>query len=211
MQSPLWLQKQPVLPIINRATPEEALIVAEALLEGGIEVMEMTLRTTQAKDALQAVRKEFPELTLGVGSILSHEQLEWAAKEGMKFGVSPAWDDDLWDKSVALRIPFFPGVLTPTELGRAINAGCLCPKIFPIEPAGGAAYLKSLLAPYLGTGLTCLPTGGIGKEKVYQYLEIPQVTTVGGSWITPQPLISAKNLEGMTKLAKSSLLLTNAN
>lgn len=209
MHHPLWLQKYPVLPIINQATPDQALSIAEALLEGGIDVMEVTLRTTQAKEALQVVRKKFPEITLGVGSILSTDQVDWAAAEGMNFGVSPVWNEDLWALSLDLEISFFPGVLTPSELSRAIDAGCLHPKIFPIEPTGGVAYLKSLLAPFGNTNLYCLPTGGIGKEKVLEYLAIPQVSTVGGSWITPQSLISSKDTKGMTELAKSSLLLAN--
>lgn len=211
MHHPLWLQKYPVLPIINQATPDEALSIAEALLEGGIDVMEVTLRTTQAKEALQVVRKKFPEITLGVGSILSTEQVNWAAAEGMNFGVSPVWNEDLWALSLDLEISFFPGVLTPSELSRAIDADCLHPKIFPIEPTGGVAYLKSLLAPFGNTNLHCLPTGGIGKEKVLEYLKIPQVSTVGGSWITPQSLISSKDTKGMTELAKSSLLLANTS
>ena len=211
MHHPLWLQKYPVLPIINQATPDEALSIAEALLEGGIDVMEVTLRTAQAKEALQVVRKKFPEITLGVGSILSTEQVNWAAAEGMNFGVSPVWNEDLWELSLDLEISFFPGVLTPSELSRAIDAGCLHPKIFPIEPTGGVAYLKSLLAPFGNTNLYCLPTGGIGKEKVLEYLAIPQVSTVGGSWITPQSLISSKDTKGMTELAKSSLLLANTS
>ena len=211
MHHPLWLQKYPVLPIINQATPDEALSIAEALLEGGIDVMEVTLRTSQAKEALQVVRKKFPEITLGVGSILSTEQVDWAAAEGMNFGVSPVWNEDLWALSLDLEISFFPGVLTPSELSRAIDAGCLHPKIFPIEPTGGVAYLKALLAPFGNTNLYCLPTGGIGKEKVLEYLKIPQVSTVGGSWITPQSLISSKDTKGMTELAKSSLLLANTS
>lgn len=211
MHHPLWLRKYPVLPIINQATPDEALSIAEALLEGGIDVMEVTLRTAQAKEALQVVRKKFPEITLGVGSILSTEQVNWAAAEGMNFGVSPVWNEDLWALSLDLEISFFPGVLTPSELSRAIDAGCLHPKIFPIEPTGGVAYLKALLAPFGNTNLYCLPTGGIGKEKVLEYLKIPQVSTVGGSWITPQSLISSKDTKGMTELAKSSLLLANTS
>lgn len=211
MHHPLWLQKYPVLPIINQATPDQALSIAEALLEGGIDVMEVTLRTAQAKEALQVVRKKFPEITLGVGSILSTEQVNWAAAEGMNFGVSPVWNEDLWALSLDLEISFFPGVLTPSELSRAIDAGCLHPKIFPIEPTGGVAYLKALLAPFGNTNLYCLPTGGIGKEKVLEYLKIPQVSTVGGSWITPQSLISSKDTKGMTELAKSSLLLANTS
>ena len=211
MHHPLWLQKYPVLPIINQATPDEALSIAEALLEGGIDVMEVTLRTAQAKEALQVVRKKFPEITLGVGSILSTEQVDWAAAEGMNFGVSPVWNEDLWALSLDLEISFFPGVLTPSELSMAIDAGCHHPKIFPIEPTGGVAYLKALLAPFGNTNLHCLPTGGIGKEKVTEYLKIPQVSTVGGSWITPQSLISSKDTKGMTELAKSSLLLANTS
>lgn len=201
----------PVLPIINQATAEEALVIAEAFLEADLYLMEMTLRTETAKKALVEVRKKFPDLILGAGSILSKDQIQWAFDAGMDFTVSPAWSDSLWEMSQKLKIPFYPGILSPSELLKSIKAGCLYPKIFPIEPAGGVPYLKSLLAPFKNADVTCLPTGGIGKEKVSHYLNLPEVQIVGGSWITPQIHITNKDAKKMTELAKASLLLANTN
>ena len=130
----------PVLPIVNQATIEEALVIAEAFLEAELYLMEMTLRTETAKKGLLEVRKKFPDLVLGVGSILSKDQMQWAFDAGMDFTVSPAWSDSLWEMSQKLKIPLYPGILSPYELLKSIKAGCKHPKIFPIEPAGGVSY-----------------------------------------------------------------------
>jgi len=206
---PEHLEKFPVLPILNHASPDEALVVAEALLTGGVKIMEITLRTDLATDALIQVRREFPKLFLGVGSITSEEQLDWAVNEGINFGVSPAWSDSLWERSLEIKLPFIPGILTPTELLKASYAGCYHLKIFPIEPVGGISYLNSLIAPFRGSKIKYLPTGGISKDVVSQYLRVPEVMTVGGSWLTPKKLVLKKDRSAITKLAKSSLLLAN--
>ena len=211
MKPPDWLGKYPVLPIINQVKPDEALLIAEALTIGGLKIMEITLRTDEAKDALLAVRKHFPKLILGAGSVLNPEQINWIKGEGLNFAVSPGWSDSCWQKATSMNLPFFPGILTPTELMHAIDSGCLNPKIFPIVPAGGAQYLKSLLAPFRKCSIKCLPTGGIKPNMVPNYLNDPDVSMVGGSWITPEDLVSKKDFVGITELAKSSLLLANNN
>ena len=209
MKPPNWLGKYPVLPIINQVTPDEALLIAEALTVGGVKIMEITLRTDKAKDSLLAVRKHFPELVLGAGSVMNPEQMNWIKGEGFNFAVSPGWSDLCWQKATSLELPFFPGILTPTELMHALNSGCLNPKIFPIAPVGGVQYLKSLLAPFRKYSFKCLPTGGIGRNMVPNYLSDPHVSMVGGSWITSENLVSKKDFAGITELAKSSLFLAN--
>ena len=209
MKPPNWLGKYPVLPIINQVTPDEALLIAEALSVGGVKIMEITLRTDKAKDSLLAVRKHFPELVLGAGSVMNPEQMNWIKGEGFNFAVSPGWSDLCWQKATSLELPFFPGILTPTELMHALNSGCLNPKIFPIAPVGGVQYLKSLLAPFRKYSIKCLPTGGIGRNMVPNYLSDPHVSMVGGSWITSEDLVSKKDFAGITELAKSSLFLAN--
>lgn len=209
MEPPNWLGNYPVLPIINHTTPYQALHIAEALLQGGVEIMEITLRTEAAKDSLLAIRKEFPNLLLGVGSVMTVEQIQWIHDEGMQFAVSPGWSDKCWQKAVSLNLSFFPGILTPSELMHAIDAGCLCPKIFPIGPAGGVKYLSTLLAPFRKIKLQCIPTGGIAQKMVSEFLLDPQVTMVGGSWLTPKGIIEKKDFSGITELAKSSLMFAN--
>ena len=197
------------MPIINQVLPDDSLLVAEALLMGGVEIMEITLRSDKAKESLVAVRKKFPEIVLGAGSVVNPEQLEWIQGEGLDFAVAPGWSDECWQKANTLNLPFIPGILTPSELIKAIDSGCLNPKIFPVEPIGGISYVNSLLAPFRAIGLQCMPTGGIVKEKVSEYLTDPQIAMVGGSWLTPPELIKAKDIPAITKLAKSSLLFAN--
>ena len=209
MKKPEWFGKYPVMPIINQVSPDESLMIAEALLVGGVRIMEITLRSDEAQESLIAVRKEFPEIVLGAGSVVNPEQLEWIRGEGLDFAVAPGWSDECWQKANILNLPFIPGILTPTELIKAIDEGCLNPKIFPVEPVGGMSYLKSLLAPFRAVGLQCLPTGRILEEQVSEYLNDPQVAMVGGSWLTPPELIKAKDISTITKLAKSSLLFAN--
>ena len=200
---------QPVLPILNLADRETALRVAEALTKGGIGAFEITLRSTTALGSLQAVRKEFPGLTLGAGTILEKEQVSQVRDLGIDFGVCPGWDIELWTHSQELGFPLFPGILTPTELTHAHKSGCRALKVFPIEPAGGISYLKSLIAPFRSLGVKYLPTGGIGRDKVAPYLEDEAVLTVGGSWLTPRNLIEKKGFAEITELAIASLSLGN--
>ena len=201
--------RQPVLPILNFADRDSALRIAEALVNGGINAFEITLRSPEAMDALQAVRKAFPDLALGAGTILEKEQLSQVKDCGIDFGVSPGWSDELWERSQELELPFFPGILTPTELTRAVHSGCRALKVFPIEPSGGIAYLKSLIAPFRSLHLNYLPTGGINRAKVEDYLAEESVLTVGGSWLTPRDLIDKKGFGKITELAIASLSLGN--
>ena len=203
------LGRFPVLPILNQSNPKQALSTAEALLEGGLDIMEITLRTETAKESLQAVRKEFPNILLGAGSIQTPKQIKWAKDHEIDFVVSPGWSDENWECSRDIDIPLFPGVISPSELMHALAQGCRTPKIFPIEPIGGIAYLKALLAPFSKQRLRCIPTGGIRMEMVSKYLRIGSTLTVGGSWITPFKLIESNDFKTITRLANSSLLLAN--
>jgi 2-dehydro-3-deoxyphosphogluconate aldolase/(4S)-4-hydroxy-2-oxoglutarate aldolase len=203
------LEKHPVLPILNLGDRDSALRVTEALLNGGISSFEITLRSPEAMDTLQTVRKEFPDLTLGAGTILDKEQLSQVKDCGIDFGVSPGWSDELWEHSQELELPFFPGILTPTELTHAHRSGCHALKVFPIEPVGGISYLKSLIAPFRSLGIRYLPTGGLDRSKVAPYLLDDAVVTVGGSWLTPKDLIDKKEFGKITELAIASLSLGN--
>ena len=200
---------QPVLPILNLPDGNSALRIAEALVGGGIKAFEITLRNPEALQALQAVRDEFPDLTLGAGTLVDKKQIGRVKDIGIDFGVSPGWSEELWTCAQEVDLPFFPGILTPTELLSAQQAGCRALKIFPIEPAGGISYLKSLIAPFRPLGIRYLPTGGIGRDKVRSYLHDESVVTVGGSWLTPGNLIENKDFEKITELAIEALSLGN--
>lgn len=209
MTIPNQLGQFPVLPILNEADQKTALRVAEALTKGGIGAFEITLRNPDALGSLQAVRKEFPSLTLGAGTILEKEQISQVRDLGIDFGVCPGWDNELWVHSQELNFPLIPGILTPTELALACQFGCRTLKVFPIEPSGGIAYLKALIAPFRSLGVKYLPTGGIGRGQVAAYLEEDAVMAVGGSWLTPRNLIEKKDFQEITELAIASLSLAN--
>lgn len=200
---------QPVLPILNLPDGDSALRVAEALVAGGIKVFEITLRNPEALQALQAVREEFPDLTLGAGTLIEKEQIARVKDMGIDFGVSPGWSEELWAFSLEVNLPLFPGILTPTELLSAHQAGCRALKVFPIEPVGGISYLQSLIAPFRPLGIRYLPTGGIGRDKVASYLHDEAVLTVGGSWLTPVNSIENKDFAKITGLAIEAFSLSN--
>ena len=199
------LGKYPVLPILHLSDPKTSLQTAEALAEGGVEILEMTLRSDEALPSLEAVRKEFPHFILGAGTLLEIEQIERVQDIGIDFGVSPGWDESMWIKAQEENFFLIPGILTPSELNNVSKCGCPLIKIFPIEPAGGYSYLKALLAPFRPRGLKYLPTGGITKELVSSYLADPDVLTVGGSWLTPSHLLKNSQFCEITKLAKEAL------
>lgn len=201
------LGRYPVLPILNLTDPKTALNTAEALAKGGLEIMEVTLRSDDALPSLEAVRKEFPHFILGAGTLLKIEQIKKVQNIGVDFGVSPGWDEPMWRKAQEDNFFLIPGILTPSELNNVSKCDCPLIKIFPMEPAGGYPYLKSLLAPFRSLGLKYLPTGGITKELVPTYLKDPDVLTVGGSWITPSHVLKNSHYCEITDLAKKALSL----
>ena len=199
---------QPVLPILNLPDGNSALRIAEALVGGGIKAFEITLRNPEALQALQAVRDEFPDLTLGAGTLVDKKQIGRVKDIGIDFGVSPGWSEELWTCPRKSTSPF-SGDLTPTELLSAHQAGCRALKVFPIEPVGGISYLQSLIAPFRPLGIRYLPTGGIGRDKVASYLHDEAVLTVGGSWLTPVNSIENKDFAKITGLAIEAFSLSN--
>jgi len=205
MGIPEKIGKYPVLPILNLTNPENGLRTAEALADGGIEIMEVTLRNEDALPSLKAIRKEFPHFTLGAGTILNVEQLDRVENIGVDFGVSPGWDEALWNKAIEKNFFLIPGILTPSELNRVSQFDCPLIKVFPIQPAGGYPYLHALLAPFRSLGRKYIPTGGITPKLVSRYLSDPDVLLVGGSWITPCQLLQTSQFQKITELAKSAL------
>ena len=197
----------PVLPILNGIGPCDPLRIAEALMEGGLGALEITLREEGAQNALCAIRKKFPGLLLGAGSLFETEQVEWAADQGLDFGVSPGWQPELWEKAQENDFIYFPGVLTPTELSGVLGSGCRTVKIFPIEPVGGLAYFRSLTAPFQKFPVHYLPTGGVGEAQVSSYLAEKGVISVGGSWITPKDVIFNEDYPAMKRLAQRAMKL----
>jgi 2-dehydro-3-deoxyphosphogluconate aldolase/(4S)-4-hydroxy-2-oxoglutarate aldolase len=144
-------------------------------------------------------------MAIGAGTLLSADQVHQAAAAGAKFGVSPGLNETVLAAANKIRMPFFPGVMTPTEVDRALSLGCKHLKFFPAEPAGGAAMLKALAAPFAHTGVKFLPTGGINATTLADYLALPQVAAVGGSWMAEKKLIAEKAWAKITALTAEAI------
>jgi len=180
--------------------PEDAIPLAEALLAGGLNVMEITFRTAGAVEAIARIRKSLPQMSIGAGTLLSAEQVRQTAEAGAQFGVSPGLNEMVLAAAKEKRMPFFPGVMTPTEVDRALNLGYKQLKFFPSEAAGGVAMLKALGGPFAHTGVKFIPTGGINAANLASYLAIPQVAAVGGSWMAERKLVTEKAWTKITAL-----------
>lgn len=167
--------------------------LAKALLACGIDVMELTLRTPAAIDALRLVRERVPEMLAGIGTVLRPDQLDALVDAGAAFGVAPGLNPKVVLRAQELGLPFAPGVVTPTEIETAIELGCRELKFFPAEPSGGIKYLRSMYAPYSHLGLQFIPLGGLNAGNMARYLFDAAVPAIGGSWIAPRELIQSKN------------------
>ena len=190
--------------------PDDAVPLAEALLAGGLDVMEVTFRTSKAAEAISRIRKELPKVHIGAGTLLSPDQVRQAVDAGAQFGVAPGLNEDVVRATKDHNMPFFPGVMTPTEIDRAMNLGCQQLKFFPAEAAGGAPLLKALAAPFAHTGLQLIPTGGISATTLPVYLALPQVAAVGGSWMAERKLINEHAWAKITALTTEAMKLIAA-
>jgi 2-dehydro-3-deoxyphosphogluconate aldolase/(4S)-4-hydroxy-2-oxoglutarate aldolase len=182
---------------------EHAVPIARALYAGGLNVIELTLRTETALEALQAICAEVPEIVAGVGTILTPEQAGQVKALGAAFGVSPGMNPDVIKSCRELGLPFAPGVVSPTDLEAAIALGCRFVKFFPAEAAGGVGYLRSMSTPYDHLGVLYFPLGGINEKNMGDYLKEPNVAAVGGSWIVKKELVDKEDWAGIRLRAES--------
>jgi 2-dehydro-3-deoxyphosphogluconate aldolase/(4S)-4-hydroxy-2-oxoglutarate aldolase len=196
-----------VVSVVTLADAEDALPLARALLAGGLDVMEITLRTDAALDGIRRIRTEVPGMCIGAGTILSPAQVDQATEAGAQFGVAPGLSKDVVRHAARRGMPFVPGVMTPSEVERALLLGCKLLKFFPSEPAGGAAMLKALAGPYLHTGVRFIPLGGVNPSNAVQYLGLKAVAAIGGSWLTESALVESRDWETVTTRVREVLAL----
>ena len=183
---------------------EDAVPLAKALLDGGIDIMELTLRTPAALDAVRVVRQEVPEMMVGAGTVLTVEQVQAVAAAGAAFGVAPGMNRRVVTAAESAGLPFMPGVLTPSDVEQALECDCRVLKFFPAEPIGGLPYLKSMAAPYAHLDLRFIPLGGLSAANARAYLEYRQVLAVGGSWIAKRELIERRDWKAIIKNAQEA-------
>jgi 2-dehydro-3-deoxyphosphogluconate aldolase/(4S)-4-hydroxy-2-oxoglutarate aldolase len=172
-----------VVPVIAIESAEAALPLADALLEGGLPVVEVTFRTAAAAEVIALLSQRRPELLVGAGTVLTQANLEAATAAGARFGVAPGLNPEIIRQAARLGFPFVPGICTPSELEGALAFGRLLVKFFPAEASGGVEMVKALAAPYGHTGVRFMPTGGVTVDNLESYLSIPAVAAVGGTWI----------------------------
>lgn len=188
--------------VVDRA--EDGVPLARALLEGGVDVMELTLRTPAALEALKLIRSEVPEMMAGVGTILTPEQARQAKDEGAAFGVAPGMNSRVVNEALKISLPFAPGVSSPSDIEQALECGCRLLKFFPAEGCGGMAFLKNMAAPYMHLGLRYIPLGGLHAGNIDTYVKDPMVHALGGSWIAPRELIAKCDWAAITLNARSA-------
>ena len=187
-----------VVPVVVLDDADSAGPLADALLAGGLDCAELTLRTPAAERAVRAMADR-TELLLGVGTVLEPEQAERCAAEGARFVVSPGYDDAVVERCQRLGVPVLPGTATATEVLRARRAGLRTVKFFPAETSGGLAALRALAAPF--HDMRFVPTGGIGPDNAEGYLRTPAVLAVGGSWMVPRELVRERRWDEVTRLS----------
>lgn len=194
-----------LVPVAVIPTLDKALPLAEALMEAGLPHIEITLRTDCALEAMRAIRREFPEMTVGAGTILETDIIPVLVDMGIAFGVSPGLNPAVVEKAQSLGFQMIPGVITPGEVERGLSLGLKLLKFFPAEAAGGVAMLKALAGPYGHTGVKFVPTGGINAAKAGAYLDLKVTAAIGGSWFVDQKLVAEGQFDQIRQLTREAL------
>ncbi len=194
-----------LVPVVVVDSPDAALRVCEALLEGGLPVAEITFRTAAAVESIRAVAKKMPEILVGAGTVLSVSQAEAAIDAGASFIVSPGFSPTLVSHCLARQISVMPGCCTPTDLTMAVEHGLETVKFFPAETAGGLAALKAMAAPF--TQLRFVPLGGIDASNMRTYLAFPKVSACGGSWMVHKDLVSEGRFDRIRDLTAEAVAI----
>jgi 2-dehydro-3-deoxyphosphogluconate aldolase/(4S)-4-hydroxy-2-oxoglutarate aldolase len=185
--------------------PEHAVPLANALLAGGLDVMEVTFRNAHAAECVRRIRREVPDMCVGAGTLLNAAQIDEARAAGAQFGVSPGFNPRVVGAAIERGFCFIPGVITPGEMEQAVELGCPWVKFFPAAVAGGIEFLKAIAAPYGHTALRIIPLGGISEANMSEYLAMPIVAAVGGSWLTDRKLASAGLWHDITELTRRAM------
>lgn len=194
-----------VVPVVVLEDVKNALPLAEALTQGGLLCAEVTFRTKAAEESIRLMAKEYPDMLVGAGTVLTIEQVERAREAGAKFIVSPGFDPEIVDYCLEKRVPVFPGCITPSEVAQAAKRGMKVVKFFPAKQAGGIGMIKAMAAPY--PMVKFMPTGGISADNLREYLEYDRILCCGGSWMVKGELIRQGAFERIRELTKEAVEL----
>jgi len=194
-----------IVPVVVLDRVEDAIPTANALLAGGVDVMEITLRTAAGLKSIQQVAESCPDICVGAGTVLNLKQCKSVVEAGAKFIVSPGFDRDVVEWCVSQDVAITPGCVTPTEITAALSLGIKVVKFFPANIYGGLSAMKALSGPF--GDVKFIPTGGISDKNLVEYVQAPFIHAVGGSWLCAKSDISAGNFDKITALSKSSVQL----
>lgn len=203
MISETYLSSLKVMPVIVIHNADDAVPIANALKSGGINSVEITLRTTAALDALREIKAECQGMEIGAGTVVANAQMETIAKIGVDFAVSPGITSNLIASATDNRVKLLPGVTSPSEVMLGMELGLSCFKLFPASAVGGMSLLKAMTSPF--PQISFCPTGGLTIDNFTEYLNLPNVVCVGGSWLVPQNLVEQKDWAGITRIAKETM------
>ena len=201
-----WIRRMAITRVVAVVTLDDVELaepVAAALLEGGVDLMELTLRTPVALDCLRRIRKTVPGMGVGAGTLLTPDQVQQAHEAGAEFGVAPGLNPKVVETARLTGLPFAPGVCTPSDIERAIELGSTLLKFFPAATQGGTAHFRTVIAPYLHLGLQFIPLGGITQATAASFLQEPGVLALGGSWIAPRDRIERRDWSGIREAARA--------
>ncbi|MCK0502940.1 bifunctional 4-hydroxy-2-oxoglutarate aldolase/2-dehydro-3-deoxy-phosphogluconate aldolase [Helicobacter pylori] len=199
------LQISPIIPVVVIENIKDAVPLAQSLVEGGIHIIEVTLRSSCALEAIELIAKNVPKMRVGAGTILNPTQLEQAQNRGAEFLISPGLTIKLLEYAKKKDMPLIPGVSSSSEVMQALELGYSALKFFPAEYCGGVKLLNAFNGPF--KGVKFCPTGGISADNMHSYLNLENVLCVGGSWLTPKNLIQNKEWDKITEICKRSLAL----
>lgn len=191
-----------IIPVVALDDASQAPLLGEALLKGGLAAAEVTFRTDAAEESIRLLTREFPDMYIGAGTVLSTNQADRAIAAGARFIVSPGLNSDVVRHCIDRGYPIVPGVQTPSEIERALSLGLTFVKFFPAEPAGGLSMIKAVAAPY--SNVLFMPTGGINVDNVRQYLAYDRIVACGGTWMVKKDLINTGQFDEIERLSKEA-------
>jgi 2-dehydro-3-deoxyphosphogluconate aldolase/(4S)-4-hydroxy-2-oxoglutarate aldolase len=197
--------QQKILPAVTFNSTDEVLPVSDAIYQGGLRVMEVTFRTGVAAEAIQMIRKNFPDLYIGAATLLSASQINEAITAGAQFGLAPGYNPAVCDHAINMNFPFIPGVMTPSEAELAAEKGFPVLKLFPAAQVGGPAFLKALYQVYTQLQMKFIPMGGVSIDNMQEYLHQKNVIAVGGSWLASRELIFSSQYHVITERVTEAL------
>lgn len=199
----LWPQR--IIPVVTIQRSEDAIPLVQALINAGLNVVEITLRTDAAMESIRILRKEFPDLILGGGTVFTRKQVHELQEVDVNYIMTPGLNEDVVGAAKERDLPILPGVMTTTEIDRARILGLKYLKFFPAEAAGGARLLQAMTRPYVHAGMRFIPTGDVTLESLPSYYAIDCVAGVGGSWFVSRELLEARAFDEITRLAKQAV------